>query len=138
MTFHKPMYLMNIVGHGIDIVGISKFKTTLNRSENLFESRCFTNLERQIADEAGVNRVLCLAGRFATKEAVLKALGTGWSQGIAWKDVEIQKLPTGNPSVMLYGKAKEIADQLGIVKWLVSISHEESYAIASAIALGEE
>ncbi len=129
---------MNIVGHGIDIVEIAKFKATLSKSKNQFESRCFTALESQIADEAGVNRVLCLAGRFAAKEAVLKALGTGWSQGIAWKDVEIERLPTGSPSVVLYAKAKEIANQLGIAGWFVSISHEESYAIASAIALGAE
>ena len=127
---------MNVVGHGIDIVEVAKFKVTLSRSKSQFESRCFTAIERQIADEAGANRVLCLAGRFAAKEAVLKALGTGCSQGITWKDVEIQRLPIGSPSVVLYAKAKEIANQFGIAKWFVSITHEESYAVASAIALG--
>jgi holo-[acyl-carrier protein] synthase len=128
----------NLIGHGIDIVEIARFKATLDRKQSQFELQCFTALERQIAGEAGVNRVLCLAGRFAAKEAVLKALGTGWSQGITWTDVEIQRLATGCPSVTLYAKAKEIADQLGISAWLVSISHEESYAVASVIAIGSD
>lgn len=129
---------MSIVGHGIDIVEIARFKATLDRKQSQFESQCFTALECQIADEAGVNRIVCLAGRFAAKEAVLKALKTGWSQGITWTDVEIQRLATGCPSVVLYAKAKEIADQLDIATWLISISHEESYAVASAIALRSE
>ncbi len=129
---------MHIIGHGIDIVEIAKLKASQDRTQNKFESQCFTALECQIADEAGVNRVACLAGRFAAKEAVLKALGTGWSQGITWKDVEIQRLATGCPSVVLYAKAKEIADQLNVATWLISISHEESYAVASAIAVGSD
>jgi holo-[acyl-carrier protein] synthase len=129
---------VNILGHGIDIVEIARFRETLNKEQSQFEARCFTTLERQIADESGVNRVACLAGRFAAKEAVLKALGTGWSQGITWTDVEIQRLATGCPSVVLYAKAKEIADHLGISTWLVSISHEKSYAVASAISLKSE
>lgn len=126
---------MNIIGHGIDIVEIARFKATLDRKQSQFESQYFTVLECQIADEAGVNRVACLAGRFAAKEAVLKALGTGWSQGITWTDVEIQRLATGRPIVVLHAKAKKISDQLDIASWLISISHERSYAVASAIAL---
>jgi holo-[acyl-carrier protein] synthase len=126
---------VTIIGHGIDIVEVARFTKTLDRTQNQFESQCFTDLERRIADEAGVNRVACLAGRFAAKEAVLKAMGTGWSQGIAWTDVEIQRLETGCPNVVLSAKAKDIANRLGITIWFISISHEASYAVASAIAV---
>ena len=129
---------MSIVGHGIDIVEIAKFKASLLRNPSNFEIQCFTALERQIADEAGVNRLACLAGRFAAKEAVLKALGTGWSQGITWTDVEIQRLETGGPKVVLFAKAQEIAEHLDITTWLISISHTESYAVASAIAINSD
>ena len=67
----------------------------------------------------------------------MKALGTGWSKGISFKDIEIQKLPTGCPTVVLIGKCQEIADALGISSWLLSISHEETYAIASVISIGQ-
>lgn len=126
---------MIIIGHGIDIVEIARFTTTLDRTQSEFEYRCFTDLERRIADEAGMNRVACLAGRFAAKEAVLKAMGTGWSQGIAWTDVEIQRLETGRPNVVLSTKAEDIANRLGVTTWFISISHEASYAVASAIAV---
>ncbi|EKU98287.1 holo-(acyl-carrier-protein) synthase [Leptolyngbya sp. PCC 7375] len=129
---------MQIIGHGIDIVEIARFKATLARQQSQFELNCFTVLERQIAGEAGVNRVSCLAGRFAAKEAVLKALGTGWSQGITWTDVEIQRLATGCPSVNLHAKAAQVANQLSITNWFLSISHEESYAVASAIAISSD
>jgi holo-[acyl-carrier protein] synthase len=126
---------VNFIGHGVDIVEISRFKSLLERQGGHFESRFFTRLEHQIAVDSGEMRILCLAGRFAAKEAVLKALGTGWSQGIALVEVEILKLPTGGPAVSLHAQTKQISDALEIKTWLLSISHSESYAIASAIAL---
>lgn len=128
---------MNIISHGVDIVNILRIKSLLQTTEDHWETRCFTTLERQIATDSGPNRVQCLAGRFAAKEAVMKALGTGWSKGISFKDIEIQKLPTGCPTVVLIGKCQEIADALGISSWLLSISHEETYAIASVISIGQ-
>lgn len=126
---------MNIIGHGIDIVEISRIKKLLERSGERFEMQCFTATERN-AFEADVNRIQHLAGRFAAKEAVLKALGTGLTQGTSLLDIEVQRLPTGQPSVVLYAKCKEIAAELGITRWLLSISHTSSYATASAIAIG--
>lgn len=125
---------MAIVGHGIDIVEIPRFKVSLDRQPQKFELQYFTVRECEIADEAGVNRVQCLAGRFAGKEAVLKALGTGWSNGIKWTDIEIGRFSTGRPFVTLHAQAATIAGQLGITEWMISISHEESYVVASAIA----
>ncbi|HAJ60503.1 MAG TPA: holo-[acyl-carrier-protein] synthase [Cyanobacteria bacterium UBA8543] len=126
---------MNIIGHGIDIVEVSRIKKLIKRSGEHFERRCFTAAERN-AIGTDANRIQYLAGRFAAKEAVLKALGTGWSQGTSLLDIEIQRLPTGQPSVVLYAKCKEIASELGVTRWLLSISHTSSHATASAIAVG--
>jgi len=126
---------MNIIGHGIDIVEIKDIRELIERSGEHFETRCFTATEYSAAG-SDANRIQYLAGRFAAKEAVLKAIGTGWSQGISWTDIEIQRLPTGKPLVVLYGRGQEIAAELGIATWLLSISHTPSYVVASAIAVG--
>lgn len=126
---------MNIIGHGIDIVEIQDIKKLIERSGEHFETRFFTETEWS-AVGSDANRIEYLAGRFAAKEAVLKAIGTGWSQGISWTDIEIQRLPIGKPSVVLYSRCQEIAVELGITMWLLSISHTSSYAVASAIAVG--
>ena len=126
---------MNIIGHGIDIIEIKDIKKLIERSGHHFETRCFTVTECSGAG-SDANRIQYFAGRFAAKEAVLKAIGTGWSQGISWTDIEIQRLPTGKPLVVLYGRCQEIAAELGIAMWLLSISHTPSYAVASAIAVG--
>ncbi|MFM9265262.1 holo-ACP synthase [Tychonema sp. BBK16] len=126
---------MNIIGHGIDIIEIKDIRKLIERSGEHFETRCFTAKECSGAG-SDANRIQYFTGRFAAKEAVLKAIGTGWSQGISWTDIEIQRLPTGRPSVVLYGRCQEIAAELGITTWFLSISHTPSYAVASAIAVG--
>lgn len=126
---------MDIIGHGIDTVSIDQIRKLLEESSGHLETRCFTVEERRLAS-ADSNRVQFLAGRFAAKEAVLKALGTGWSQGIAWTDIEVQRLPSGKPDVVLHAKCKEIVSEQGISDLLLSISHTESHAIASVIAVG--
>ncbi len=103
---------MNLIGHGIDIVEIERMKQILDKLGSIYEIRCFTEIER-IASKTNVNRIQYFAGRFAAKEAVIKALGTGWSQEIALTDVEIQRSSTGQPLVVLYGKCQEIASGLG-------------------------
>ena len=122
---------MDMIGHGIDIVEIE-------RIEKIFEDlldQCFTELE-QTNQPLGINRVRHIAGRFAAKEAVLKALGTGFGDGVAFIDVEIGHSPSGAPTVRLSGGAASVAKSLGIQKWLLSISHSESFAVASALATG--
>ena len=78
-----------------------------------------------------------LAGRFAAKEAILKVLGTGWRGQIAWRDMEILNDPNGQPHVVLSGESQRIAAQLGITRILISITHTEHYAAASAIGVSE-
>jgi holo-[acyl-carrier protein] synthase len=123
-----------IVGHGIDIVATTEIQELVERSGENFEMECFTATERS-TPALGAKRIEYLAGRFAAKEAVLKALGAESNQGISRLDIEVQRLLTGEPSVVLYGKCKEIAEKLSITQWLLSISHTSSYAAASAIAL---
>lgn len=123
---------MKLIGHGVDIVENHRIEATLREQDILFLNRCFTEKEQELArDEA--NYTQFIAGRFAAKEAILKTLGTGWSQDIAWTDIEIDRLPTGQPTPILSGQCKKIANEIGISSWLLSISHCPSYTIASAI-----
>lgn len=123
-----------VVGHGIDIVETSRIQELVEQSGKQFEMECFTATERS-TPALGAKRIEYLAGRFAAKEAVIKALGIGRNQGISWLDIEIQRLKSGEPSVVLHGKCQDIATELGIKQWLLSISHTSSYAAASAISI---
>lgn len=127
---------MEILGHGIDIVDLRKFRILIDDPEKDFVRNCFTKIEQADAGESH-KQIERLAGRFATKEAVLKALGIGWGNGISWTDVETQNLPSGAPRIILYGRVVVIAEELGIARWLVSTSHSETSAVASAIAIGD-
>lgn len=100
-----------------------------------FLDRVFTPLEQESANRRSKRRIEHLAGRFAAKEAVLKVLGTGWRGGIAWTDIEVRSEPSGQPVVHLTGECARIAAQLGIARWLISISHIETHATASAIGM---
>lgn len=102
-----------------------------------FLDRCFTAGEQAYCAKSQKRYYEHLAGRFAAKEAVLKVLGTGWRSGIAWTDIEILPNPAGQPIVTLSGVCAEIAGKQGIRRWVVSISHIETHATASALGLGE-
>lgn len=130
---------MKLVGHGVDLVEVERIAGMIREHGEQFLERCFTLAERSSAGaEAGGarRRAEYFAGRFAAKEAVLKALGTGLSGGIRWIDVEVLRGPTGGPVVTLTGQAAEVAAELGVSGWLLSISHVKHYAMASAIAAG--
>lgn len=122
---------MAIIGHGIDMVHVPGFQNLL---DDLMD--CFSADELSDIHENGPNRISSLAGRFAAKEAVLKGLGTGLESEIDWTEIQIRTEQSGRPYVILEGKAKEIADSLGISSITISISHDGDYAIASAIADG--
>jgi len=122
-----------LIGHGIEIVETTRIQELVEQSGKQFEMECFTATERS-TPALGAKRIEYLAGRFAAKEAILKALGMAKNQDVSWLDIEIQRLKSGEPSVALHGKCQDIAEQLGITKWLLSISHTSSYAAASAIA----
>lgn len=126
---------MRIIGHGIDITEVARIGKMITEHGDHFLERCFTEGERAYSD-GHRRRDEHLAARFAAKEAVLKALGTGWRNGIGWTDVEVVLLPSGQPTVRLAGQAARIAGELGITDWSLSMSHVETHAVASAIATG--
>lgn len=117
------------------MVDCARLAESLQRFGEKFLRRVFTPAERDYC-LGRKNSTQHLAGRFAAKEAVLKVLGTGWRDGIAWTDIEIRNLPSGQPVVHLSGKCREIADELGLSSILISISHIETHAVASAIGVG--
>ncbi len=128
---------MSLAGHGIDIIEISRVKRLLENPNNDWLLGAFSEKERSVAALSG-EQAQFFAGRFAAKEAVGKALGTGISGDISWKDIEILRDINGAPLVSLSGEALNVANTLGITGWLISISHTETYAAASAIAVDEK
>jgi len=112
---------------GVDIVRVERIAAVLQRHPTRFEARVLTGAERSYVRARPEN----LAGRWAAKEAVSKVLGLG-VRGIGWREIEIELLATGQPTVRLHGNAARRAEQLGIEAIAVSISHEREYAIAVA------
>ena len=127
---------MHIIGHGIDLVEIDRIRAALERHGERFANRLFTEAEQAQAGN-GPLRVQFFAGRFAAKEAVMKALGTGWARGVSWTDIDVRRLPSGKPEIVVRGRCKEIADGLGVRRWDVSITHTAGHAAASVVAVGE-
>ena len=127
---------MAVLGTGIDIVDVDHFREVIARRGERFVDRVFTPSERAYCD-GRPNPCMHYAGRFAVKEAVLKAIRTGWIKGISWHDVEVTIGPLGEPSVCLSGGAARRAEEMCIRVMHVSISHTEHYAVATAVADGE-
>lgn len=127
---------MRTIGIGTDIAEIDRIEAMAVKHAESFLTRVYTPDERAYC-ETKKQSAQHWAGRWAAKEAVLKALGTGWSEGIAWTDVEVRTSPEGKPSIRLSGGAKKYADSLGITDVLISISHCDTYAVAFACAVGE-
>jgi holo-[acyl-carrier protein] synthase len=112
---------------GIDIIRVSRIRDSLARFGDRFTNRVLTPAE--IGYVRG--RAETMAGRWAAKEAVSKVLGLG-VRGIGWRDIEIERLPTGQPAVRLHGRAARRAEQLGMGRVAISISHESEFAVAIA------
>lgn len=125
------------IAHGIDIVDVKRLESSIERFGQKFLDRVFTPFEQGYCQSKKKAGMLSYAGRFAVKEAVLKVLGTGWRDGISWTDVEVRNLPSGAPTVKLYNMCDDLAKELGIEKILISISHIDNTAMASAIGVGK-
>ncbi|HYA24183.1 MAG TPA: holo-[acyl-carrier-protein] synthase [Terriglobales bacterium] len=121
-----------IVGSGIDIAEVPRIAQSIQRFGERFIRRVFTEGEIRYCDPKA-NRVERYAARFAAKEAAMKAIGTGWNQGVTWRDVEVCRMPGGRPTIKFHGKAAEFADKLGARHVALSISHTEQFAIAQVI-----
>lgn len=126
---------MKILGIGTDIIECLRIAQMVERHGELFIERVYTPHEigycssRKAATQH-------YAGRWAAKEAVLKAIGTGWVRGITWRDVEVRSDQGGKPSISLSGGAADAAQRLGIEEVQISISHCRTHAIAYAVAVG--
>lgn len=118
---------------GVDIVEIERMKKAFESSGDAFRDRVFTPAEVEYCESKKAVRFLSYAARFAAKEAVSKAFGTGISDGIGWKDIEILKDEKGKPFVNLLGGAREKLHSMGAKEVALSISHCDSYAVAYAV-----
>lgn len=122
-----------ILGHGVDLAEVERVRRSVERFGDRFLERVFTQGERAYAGD-GPRRNEHLAARFAAKEAVFKALGTGWAQGVGWTDIEVVREASGRPVLLLHGKAREVAETLGVRRWHLSLTHTGTMAMASVIA----
>jgi holo-[acyl-carrier protein] synthase len=126
---------MNVLGIGMDIVETKRIADSIERFGDRFLHRVF--LDDEIAYS---NRMkfphLHLAARFAAKEAISKAFGTGIGRDLGWRDLEIVREPSGQPRVQLHGRAAEYAKLRGVQSIHVSLSHTDAYAAASAVIVG--
>jgi holo-[acyl-carrier protein] synthase len=116
---------------GIDLIEVGRLKSIQPRIRARFLARVYTPAE---LDEAH-GQDASLAGKFAAKEAVSKALGCGIGP-VRWQDIEIRHGPQGEPVLHLHGQAAEMANRLGLSTWSISISHSQTHAVAMAVALG--
>ncbi|MFL5686884.1 MAG: holo-ACP synthase [Chloroflexota bacterium] len=122
--------LAGITELGIDIIKVDRIRASLDRFGSRFTGRVLTPSEQRYVRD----RPETMAGRWAAKEAVSKVLGLG-VRGIGWRDIEIERLPTGQPAVRLHGRAQARAEQLGMGRIAVTISHEADYAVAMAFGV---
>ena len=120
-----------IVGLGIDVVDVARVARLAARHGQRFRARCFATGEVQRDQDAAH-----LAGLLAAKEAAFKALGTGWNEGVGWRSVVIRRSATGRPTLELIGTAARRAADLGVVRTLVSISHDAGVATAVVVLEG--
>jgi holo-[acyl-carrier protein] synthase len=126
-----PLFAM-ILGTGIDIAEVPRIAAAIESFGERFLRRIYTEGEIRYCDSK-TNRVERYAARFAAKEAGMKALGTGWSRGVRWRDIEVQRQPGGRPTLVFHGRAGEIATQLGVARAALSLSHTRDQAIAHVI-----
>jgi holo-[acyl-carrier protein] synthase len=121
-----------IVGLGIDIAEVARVKAAIERHGETFLRRLYTAQEQEYC-ERFKNKYERYAGRFAAKEAAMKALGTGWSRGVRWVDVEVAREKGGRPTIKLAGEATKIAERLGVKYISLSITHTADQAFAQVI-----
>jgi holo-[acyl-carrier protein] synthase len=129
--------MSTIIGIGTDITECLRIARMIERHGELFIERVYTPEEIKYCQNRK-QATQHFTGRWAAKEAILKAIGTGWRKGISWRDMEIRNEPGGKPTVGIRGGVKDVVEQLGITDIHVTISHCRSHATATAIAVGNE
>jgi holo-[acyl-carrier protein] synthase len=121
-----------IVGLGLDIAEIDRIAEAITRHGTPILERLYTPGEVTYC-ESHKNKFERYAARFAAKEAAMKALGTGWTRGVRWRDIEVTNAPSGKPSLVLSGVARQVADRLGVRNISLSITHSGNLALAQVI-----
>jgi holo-[acyl-carrier protein] synthase len=121
-----------IIGTGVDLVEIERFRKVIERLKDRFILRVFTPGEQRFCNEHR-DAVPHFAARFAAKEALFKALGTGWAKGVTWLDVEVQRERQDAPVMVLHGEAQRLSASMGAQRVHLSLSHSGNWAIAMVI-----
>ncbi len=124
-----------IVGIGTDIVEIVRIGKMIERHGEMFLNRVFTDNEIRYCQRRKASYEH-FAGRWAAKEAVMKTLGTGFTRGVGWQDIEVTNHKSGKPVIELRGGARDMAESMGIEDMMITISHCRAYATATAIGVG--
>ena len=125
---------MSIVAIGTDLARIDRFEEAWERRGERLLERLFTSAEREYCERRPRTRFTHYAGRFAVKEAVMKALGTGWRSGVRWVDIETLRAPGQAPRLLLHGASAGHAKRQGIARIHISITHDGGMAMAVAVA----
>src|SRR5271167_1146480 len=121
-----------IVGTGVDIAEVDRIAQSIARFGRRFTERIFTSDEIRYC-ESKANKAERYAARFAAKEAGMKAIGTGWSRGVRWQAIEVQRLPSGRPTVVFQGKAGEFFAKTGATRAHLSLTHTKGMAMAMVV-----
>ena len=128
-----------IVSVGVDLAEVERIRKALEdpRIGKRFRERVFTPKEIQYCETKRRGRYESYAGRFAAKEAVMKALGRGWGAQVRWLDIEVTRARSGKPEIVLHDKTARLAEELGIRRWALSITHTAQHGLAYVVAQDE-
>ena len=126
---------MTIIALGLDLAEVSRIRDIMERHGERFKERTFSEAERKYCDR-NADPAMHYAARFAAKEAVAKALGTGFADGVGWQDIEVLRAESGQPSIALHAGAAVRAKELGITQIFVTLTHTKETAAASVVAVG--
>jgi holo-[acyl-carrier protein] synthase len=125
-----------IISTGVDLAEVERIRAALEdpRTGKRFRERVYTPKEIAYCEGKQRGKYESYAGRFASKEAVMKALGRGWGARVRWLDIEVARARSGKPEIALHGKTAELAAALGIARWALSITHTKEHGLAFVIA----
>ena len=128
-----------VLSVGVDMIEVERIQKALEDSRigKRFRERVFTANEIQYCEKKRRGRYESYAGRFAAKEAVMKALGRGWGSKVSWIDIEVARARSGKPEIVLHNKTARLAEELGIRRWSLSITHTAQHGLAFVTAQDE-
>ena len=129
-----------IISTGVDLAEVDRIQAAIEhpRIGQRFRDRVFTAGEIAYCEKKRRGKYESYAGRFAAKEAVMKALGRGWGAKVRWLDIEVARARSGKPEIVLHGKTAQLAAELGIRRWALSITHTSEHGLAYVIAQDDE